>query len=107
MLEKKSILLDAYAHPAPRNFSPEHAGLKAGVLYATMSMTTEIKKVPKGARWHFMRSRVNAIKNRRFDMELHFVDESGELVAICKQCAMVVEGRWLGGQVKLGRCKEL
>jgi hypothetical protein len=42
-----------------------------------MSMTTEIKKVPKSAKFLFVRSRVNAIKNGRFDMEIHIVDESG------------------------------
>jgi hypothetical protein len=52
-----------------------------------------------------MRSRVNAIKYGRFDMEIHIVDESGELVAICKHCAVVVEGRWLGSWVKSGSCK--
>jgi hypothetical protein len=53
------------------------------MLYATMSMTTEIKKVPKGAKWLYMRARVN-------------VDEDGELVALCKHAAVVVEGPLAG-----------
>jgi acyl-CoA thioesterase len=59
-------------------------------------MTTEIKKVPKGAKWLFMRARVNVIKNGRFDLEIHLIDESGELVAICKHAAVVVEGPLTG-----------
>jgi len=78
------------------NYSPQHADLRAGVLYATMSMTTEIKKVPNGAKWLYMRSRANLIKNGRFDLEIHVVDESGDLVALCKHTAMVVEGPMSG-----------
>lgn len=59
-------------------------------------MTTEIKKVPKGAKWLFMRSRVNVIKNGRFDMEIHIMDEGRDLVAICKHVAVVVEGPLAG-----------
>ncbi|KAE9366745.1 hypothetical protein N431DRAFT_548499 [Stipitochalara longipes BDJ] len=90
------VALCDWSQAAPSNFSPKHADLKAGVLYATMSMTTEIKKVPKGAKWLYMRARVNVIKNGRFDMEVHIVDEGGELVAICKHAAVVVEGPLAG-----------
>jgi acyl-CoA thioesterase FadM len=70
-------------------------------------MTTEIKKVPRGAKWLFMRSRVNVIKNGRFDMEIHIVDESGELVAICKHCAMVVEGPLAGSSDEIRKLYKL
>jgi acyl-CoA thioesterase FadM len=70
-------------------------------------LTTEIKKVPKGAKWLFMRTRVNVIKNGRFDMEVHLVDESGELVAICKHAAVVVEEQMIGRPDELRKLYKL
>ena len=61
-----------------------------------MSMTTEIKKVPKGAKFLFMRARANSIENGRYDWEVHLVDESGELVALSKHTAVVFEGPLAG-----------
>jgi len=70
-------------------------------------MTTEIKKVPKGAKWLFMRARVNVIKNGRFDMEVHLVDEGGELVAICKHAAVVVDWAFSGKPEELRKLYKL
>jgi len=61
-----------------------------------MSMTTEIKKVPKGAKWLYMRARANVIKDGRYDLEVHILDQSGELVALSKHIGMVFEGPMAG-----------
>jgi hypothetical protein len=57
-----------------------------------LSMTTEIKKDPKGAKWLFVKARVHVIKNGRFDTDVHVLDEGGELVAMSKHILVVVEG---------------
>jgi acyl-CoA thioesterase FadM len=54
-----------------------------------------------------MRTRVNVIKNGRFDMEVHLVDESGELVAICKHAAVVVEEQMIGRPDELRKLYKL
>jgi acyl-CoA thioesterase len=70
-------------------------------------MTTEIKKVPKGAKWLYLRARTNLVKNGRYDLEIHLVDESGELVALSKQTAVIVEGPLTGKQDEVRRLFKL
>ena len=62
-----------------------------GVAYPTVSMATEIKKDPKGAKWLFMRMRAHRILNGRFDTEVQVVDEEGDLVVLGKHVSIVMD----------------
>ena len=76
---------------APNNFARDDEDYKSGVVYPTLSMATEIKKDPKGAKWLFMRIETHEIRNGRFDTNVVILDEKGELVALSNHVSLVLE----------------
>jgi hypothetical protein len=75
---------------APNNFTLDNEDYKSGVLYPTLSITTEIKNDPKGAKWLFMRIETHEIRNGRFDTNVVVVDENGDLIALSKHVSLAL-----------------
>lgn len=67
--------------------------MKRGVACPTLSLSLEIKKDPKDAKWLFLRIRAHKIQNGRFDTDVYVMDESGDLVALSRHVSLHVEPR--------------
>ena len=92
---------------APGNYTKNNADFLYGIAYPTLSMTTEIKKDPKGAKWIFQKLRTYQIKNGRFDTEVQLFDEEGDLVALSKHVSLVTEGKLASSPNKMEQMRKI
>jgi hypothetical protein len=60
-------------------------------MYPTLSLSLEIKKDPKGAKWLYMRSCPRDIVNGRYSIDVQFFDEVGDLIAYSSQICLMIE----------------
>jgi acyl-CoA thioesterase len=60
-------------------------------VYPTISMTTEIRRDPKGAEWLFVRIQSQKVENGRYSVDITILDEEGELVAVSRNMGLMIE----------------
>jgi acyl-CoA thioesterase len=60
-------------------------------VYPTISMTTGIRRDPKGAEWLFVRIQSQKVENGRYSVDITILDEEGELVAVSRNMGLMIE----------------
>jgi len=61
----------------------------SGIIYPTLSISTEIKRDPKNCKWLFLRVESQEIRNGRFDENVTVLNDEGELIALSKHVSLV------------------
>ncbi|KAI9815412.1 MAG: hypothetical protein M1832_005482 [Thelocarpon impressellum] len=73
---------------------PEAYGI-VGNWFPTLNMGFEVKKAPENAaegwKWLYMRTEMRAIRHGRFDLDVIITDETGDLVALSRHTALIVD----------------
>lgn len=61
--------------------------------YPTLALNLDVKKAlpANGAEWLFVRIQSGKIQNGRFDLTIHVLDESGDLVATSSHCSLIMD----------------
>lgn len=61
--------------------------------YPTLSLNLDVKKLlpEDGVEWLFVRVQAKEIQNGRFDLQIHVLDEAGDLVALSTHSSLVVD----------------
>jgi acyl-CoA thioesterase len=59
-------------------------------VYPTISMTTEIRRDPKGAGWLFVKIRSQKVENGRYSVDITILDEEGDLVALSRNMGLMI-----------------
>jgi acyl-CoA thioesterase len=58
--------------------------------FVTICLTLDIRRDPKGEEWLLQRTVMNECKDGRFDQEVKFYSESGELVASSTHSCLII-----------------